>query len=935
MRPQSSNDLNQPEKNAHRTIADIFTNRRLTAGLLGATLSASVILLGATPALADPAAANNVKPASTVTAAEEGVPAADGATVAQTEPESANLGATVVQPENSHATVAQPEAQPQPGAQGAVTTPSEPASPSQPAPASPSQQQTGSVIYNSAEGALKGDGTVEHGTSISATDAATGSTMDSGWNSTVAILDITKSGPAIDGHVKVVNKSNERLKVDEIVLLNGFGKTGQQLSDPYRPNVVIDESRIQNDSLKLGLDNEDVKYSVEPGMYHTIAELRAANPNFSWSQLIAIMAIGYLDPGSSVDAVIPLKIANYDAIKGQVESLTNGTATQEVTDAATSRTFDFSALNFYWQGADLRSIDAGGSSIAVGAPRTRLMGSIRRVTRGEAHWDATVMTVDNAGRRIYDPAPAEVQDALKPLSYSDFIFRNRGVEGGVLYTDGSFDIKLENAFNSIKNLGYTVNILPDGSNIWPYYSYTPGSGRDTVINANGVIYLQVSQVFDTRDLTFDRPGAWSAADGLVSAKAERYNRGTMRLTNTENLLDTGDYGFELFDASGKLLASGRGNGRVDHLGPGTYTVRYSYAINPDHVVTKTATISVKALAFAVGQPADTVYNGAEQRQAAAVTDEGGNVLTDGTDYTISYTPAVDAGTVTITVTGRGNYAGTVTRTYRIVPAPVTVETDSASKVYDGSALTAGGKLAGLVNGETATLRATGSQTDAGSSANGYTLVWDGTAKEGNYRLAGGHLGTLAVTPAPLTVETGSFVATYPDAATSADASLSGLVNGETATVRATGRQDGVGSSANTYELVWDGTAKKGNYQVAAERLGTLTVKAAPAKPVDPAKPDEPAKPTDPAKQAQPKSPVQRATVQRATHTASSDNGMTRTAVATAKTPAVEETPGVANIPATGDVDNTAQASGLMALLGAVAAGFTAFWARMRNRNQVE
>ena len=89
-------------------------------------------------------------------------------------------------------------------------------------------------------------------------------------------------------------------------------------------------------------------------------------------------------------------------------------------------------------------------------------------------------------------------------------------------------------------------------------------------------------------------------------------------------------------------------------------------------------------------------------------------------------------------------------------------------------------------------------------------------------------GKLAIAPAPLTVATGSATKVYDGKAlTNSEASITGLVNGETATVEATGSRTEVGSSANTCSIKW-GTAKAGNYAV-TERLGTLTVEAAPAK----------------------------------------------------------------------------------------------------------
>ena len=80
----------------------------------------------------------------------------------------------------------------------------------------------------------------------------------------------------------------------------------------------------------------------------------------------------------------------------------------------------------------------------------------------------------------------------------------------------------------------------------------------------------------------------------------------------------------------------------------------------------------------------------------------------------------------------------------IAPATLTVTTPNATRPYDGTALTAEGSLSGLVPGETATLVTTGSQTGVGSSANTYTLDWDGSAEESNYTVEE-DLGTLTVT----------------------------------------------------------------------------------------------------------------------------------------------------------------------------------------------
>ena len=155
----------------------------------------------------------------------------------------------------------------------------------------------------------------------------------------------------------------------------------------------------------------------------------------------------------------------------------------------------------------------------------------------------------------------------------------------------------------------------------------------------------------------------------------------------------------------------------------------------------------------VNNPVDHEYDGAEHIFEPVVKD-GGKTLTEGTDYEVTYSTEnfTDVtGTITVTITGKGNYAGTVTKTYEITPKAVTVSTETASKVYDGVALTAGGEIKGIVEGETVTVNTTGSQTEVGSSDNPYELVW-GTAEESNYTLVNETIGKLTVVPQSINPE---------------------------------------------------------------------------------------------------------------------------------------------------------------------------------------
>ena len=331
----------------------------------------------------------------------------------------------------------------------------------------------------------------------------------------------------------------------------------------------------------------------------------------------------------------------------------------------------------------------------------------------------------------------------------------------------------------------------------------------------------------------------------------------------------------------------------------------------------------------VTDPENSIYDGNEHINGLTVTDSKLNTtLVENTDYTLTYSgDLINVGTVTITIKGIGNYTGEFTKTYQILPREYTVTTNTDSKVYDGTALTAGGTVNNLVDGETVNLTTTGSQTNVGTSDNTYELNWTGSAKESNYTHGKDSIGTLTVTkqsiapdpehpetykevtitspsdevydgkehkwiptvtdkegnelvaktdykvtysttdftnvtgtitvtitgignytgkatrtysitPKTYTVTTESDSKVYDGTALTAGGKVSGIVKGETVEFTITGSQTSVGTSDNTYELNWTGSAKESNYKHGKDSIGTLTVKAKSIVPDGPNTPDE-------------------------------------------------------------------------------------------------
>ena len=219
-------------------------------------------------------------------------------------------------------------------------------------------------------------------------------------------------------------------------------------------------------------------------------------------------------------------------------------------------------------------------------------------------------------------------------------------------------------------------------------------------------------------------------------------------------------------------------------------------------------------------PSGSVYDGNPHLNTLTVSDTKTNAkLEENKDYTLSYSDdVVNVGTVTVTVKGIGNYTGEFTKTYEITPREYTVTTDGAEKVYDGNPLTANGRVNNLAKDEAVILTVTGAQTNVGSSNNTYTLTWEGTAKESNYKHGTDSIGTLKVTAKPIVPsDTNGITVTDP-----LDSTYDGKVHKNKPTVtdaktKATLKEDTDYTLTHTGDLVNVGTVKVtvngiGNYQ---------------------------------------------------------------------------------------------------------------------------
>ena len=122
-----------------------------------------------------------------------------------------------------------------------------------------------------------------------------------------------------------------------------------------------------------------------------------------------------------------------------------------------------------------------------------------------------------------------------------------------------------------------------------------------------------------------------------------------------------------------------------------YTIRAVDNAGKSYTLATNVTVSRKSITFdmvTVTGVDDVTYDGTAKTATSIVVKDGTETLELGADkdYTVSYTNNTHAGTATITITGTGNYMGTVSKTFTIKPKALTSTALSGivDKTYTGS-----------------------------------------------------------------------------------------------------------------------------------------------------------------------------------------------------------------------------------------------------------
>ena len=199
----------------------------------------------------------------------------------------------------------------------------------------------------------------------------------------------------------------------------------------------------------------------------------------------------------------------------------------------------------------------------------------------------------------------------------------------------------------------------------------PGTAKVTVTATFGT-------VSNSKTFTF-RVNARSISTGSISTIADQTYTGSaitpaVSVTLNGKTLTSNDY-----TVSYSSNTAAGTSAKVTVTGKGNYT----------GTLTKTFTIKPKDISgFTFGTIADRSYSRSSQTPVPSVK-WGDTPLVNGTNFTLTYSNNTNAGTASVTVTGKGNYTGSKTLEFKILPKDISDFTISGltSKNYNGFAYT--------------------------------------------------------------------------------------------------------------------------------------------------------------------------------------------------------------------------------------------------------
>ena len=304
--------------------------------------------------------------------------------------------------------------------------------------------------------------------------------------------------------------------------------------------------------------------------------------------------------------------------------------------------------------------------------------------------------------------------------------------------------------------GFTVTVpIPSGKTSTP--TYTTSYSNNTNVGTATMTLTGTGNYTGTKSATFTIGKATNP--GIVTAKSLSYTGKAQELVSSNNVK-----GYICYSLSSTPTSCSANSSIPQGTNAGTYKVYYLIS-GDNNYNSKSGTVDVtigrvNAVCPTVSVSSTTItYDG--QPHEVGISGGSGGTIQYRTSTTASWTttkPTItNAGEMTtyVQVAGDSNHNTIDCGNKKIIigKRTTTCTTASASKDYNGTALTANnGTCTNLVSGHSATVSASGTITNAGSTANTYkgAVIKNGAAEvTTNYSITGAN-GTLTIKKVPAT-----------------------------------------------------------------------------------------------------------------------------------------------------------------------------------------
>lgn len=327
-------------------------------------------------------------------------------------------------------------------------------------------------------------------------------------------------------------------------------------------------------------------------------------------------------------------------------------------------------------------------------------------------------------------------------------------------------------------------------------------------------------IVNPRTVTITSGNATKMYDGTPLTKHE--------VTYGEDNFVDGE-GVDITYTGSQTIVGSSDNTFTFNLKNGTAKENYNITTNYGELkVTDSDKLTVSATDY------DSIYDG--QTHNGNVTATEGATLSYSTDNGKTWTatePTIkNVGEINVIVkASMANYSdATAKYTLKVTPRTVTLTSETASKPYDGTALTKPEVTVtgdGFVPGEVTDIKATGSVTNVseGEVTNAITFVPGDAFNAGNYKIEKAE-GKLSITPLAVTVTAKDYTKYVGEKDPAFEATVTGTINNDTVSYTISRE---AGETVGTYTITPAGAEAQGNYTV-TYKAGMLTIKERPYRP---------------------------------------------------------------------------------------------------------